>query len=138
MLLGVVLALAAAGGCASKGDMEALQQASRVQDDRLKAMETSVGGEIQRLNGEIERLVEQLRKAEARARGLADKTDKLLGTVIRPGHTLNWTFERGYDFIIAGGDTRLLGASAQTQVSGFRDNPPKRPKRSNAPRRKRR
>ena len=83
MLLGVVLALAAAGGCASKGDMEALQQASRVQDDRLKAMETSVGGEIQRLNGEIERLVEQLRKAEARAGGLADKTDKLLGEQAR-------------------------------------------------------
>ena len=66
------------------------------------------------------------------------KTSKLLGTVIRPGQTLNWTFERGFDFIIAGGDSRLLGASAQAQVGGFRDKPPKRPKRANALHRKRR
>ena len=66
------------------------------------------------------------------------KTSKLLGTVIRPGQTLNWTFERGFDFIIAAGDSRLLGASAQAQVGGFRDKPPHRPKRANAPRRTRR
>ena len=66
------------------------------------------------------------------------KTSKLLGTVIRPGQTLNWIFERGFDFIIAGGDSSLLGASAQAQVGGFRDKPPKRPKRANAPHRKRR
>ena len=83
MLLGALLALAVAGGCATKGDLESLQQASRVQDDRLKALETSVGAEIQRLNGEIGRLLEQLRKADARAGGLADRTERLLGEQAR-------------------------------------------------------
>ena len=66
------------------------------------------------------------------------KTNKLLGTVIRPGQTLNWTYERGYDFVIAASDAKLIGAGAQEQVSTFRDNPPKRPKRANATHRNRR
>ena len=66
------------------------------------------------------------------------KTDKLLGTVIRPGKTVNWTYERGYDFVIAASDAKLIGAGAQAQVSAFHDNPPKRPKRTNAPHRNRR
>ena len=91
----------------------------------------SVGHMLDLAHPEVSALIE---RAERKLR----KTNKLLGTVIRPGQTLNWTFERGYDFIIAGGDTRLLGASAQAQVGGFRDQPPKRRKRPNAPHRKRR
>jgi 4-hydroxy-2-oxoheptanedioate aldolase len=65
------------------------------------------------------------------------KTNKLLGTVIRPGQTLNWTYEQGYDFVIAASDAKLISAGGQAQVDGFRNNPPKRPKRANAPHRKR-
>jgi 2-keto-3-deoxy-L-rhamnonate aldolase RhmA len=52
-------------------------------------------------------------------------TGKLMGTVIRPGKSLNWTFERGYDLVIGGGDVRLLQSAAVSQVTGFRENPPK-------------
>lgn len=53
-------------------------------------------------------------------------TGKLLGTVSRPGKSVNWTFEQGYDMVIAGSDARLLQGAACTQVDGFRDDPPKR------------
>ncbi len=86
------------------------------------------------LDLENPKVTAQFERAERKMR----KTNKLMGTVIRPGHTLNWTYERGYDFVIGGGDTRLLGVSAQAQVSGFREQPPKRPKRANAPHRNRR
>lgn len=62
-----------------------------------------------------------IEKAEAKMR----KTGKLMGTVIRPGKTLNWTFDQGYDFVIAGSDFRLLQQAAVGQVSGFRSEPPK-------------
>ena len=86
------------------------------------------------LDLENPKVTAQFERAERKMR----KTNKLMGTVIRPGHTLNWTYERGYDFVISGGDARLLGVSAQAQVSGFREQPPKRPKRANAPHRNRR
>ena len=91
----------------------------------------SAGHMLDMVHPEVNALME---RAERNLR----RTNKLLGTVIRPGQTLNWTYERGYDFIVAGNDARLLGAAAQAQVGGFHDKPPKRPKRSNAPHRNRR
>tara|TARA_B100000809_G_C14757648_1_gene394562 strand:- start:59 stop:610 length:552 start_codon:yes stop_codon:yes gene_type:complete len=64
------------------------------------------------------------------------KTNKLLGTVTRPGQTLKWTYERGYDLVIAASDAKLVGAGAQAQVDGFRGKLLKRPKRPSAPHRK--
>lgn len=62
-----------------------------------------------------------IEKAEARMR----KTGKLMGTVTRPGKTVNWTFDQGYDFVIAGSDFRLLQQAAVAQVSSFHAEPPK-------------
>lgn len=61
------------------------------------------------------------------------KTNKLLGTVTRPGQNINWTFERGYDFVISASDAKLISTGAAEQVSAFNDKTPKRPKRANAP-----
>jgi 2-keto-3-deoxy-L-rhamnonate aldolase RhmA len=66
--------------------------------------------------------IKLLDKAEAKMR----KSGKLMGTVTRPGQTVNWTFERGYHFVVAGSDFGLLRQAAQTQVNGFRKEPPKR------------
>ena len=79
----------------------------------------SIGHMLDLANPDVIKLIE---KAERRMR----KTGKLMGTVIRPGKTLNWTFERGYDLVIGGADFRLLQNAANAQVQGFRDNPPKR------------
>jgi 2-keto-3-deoxy-L-rhamnonate aldolase RhmA len=67
-------------------------------------------------------------EAERRMR----KTGKLLGTVTRPGKTVNWTFGRGYDLVICGSDFRLLQNAANAQAEGFRTNPPARPGRAKA------
>jgi hypothetical protein len=48
-----------------------------------------------------------------------------MGTVIRPGRSLNWTFDQGYDYVIAASDFGLLRGAAQAQVGGFRKEPPK-------------
>lgn len=79
----------------------------------------SIGHMLDLENPDVIKLIE---KAEARMR----KTGKLMGTVIRPGKSLNWTFERGYDLVIGAGDFRLLQNAANAQVQGFRDSPPKR------------
>ena len=91
----------------------------------------SVGHMLDMSHPEVSNLIN---KAERNLR----RTSKLLGTVTRPGQTVNWTFERGYDFIIAGADTKLLGSSAEAQVGAFRSKLPKRPKRANAPHRRHR
>lgn len=62
-----------------------------------------------------------IEKAETKMR----KSGKLMGTVIRPGKPLNWTYDQGYDFVIAGSDFRLLQQAAVAQTSGFRSDPPK-------------
>jgi 2-keto-3-deoxy-L-rhamnonate aldolase RhmA len=62
-----------------------------------------------------------IEKAEAKMR----KTGKLMGTVTRPGKTVNWTFDQGHDFVIAGQDIKLLQQAAVAQVSAFRSDPPK-------------
>ncbi|MGD9538062.1 MAG: HpcH/HpaI aldolase/citrate lyase family protein [Alphaproteobacteria bacterium] len=62
-----------------------------------------------------------IEKAEAKMR----KTGKLMGTVTRPGKTVNWTFDQGYDFVIAGQDIKLLQQAATAQVAAFRADPPK-------------
>jgi 2-keto-3-deoxy-L-rhamnonate aldolase RhmA len=62
-----------------------------------------------------------IEKAEAKMR----KTGKLMGTVTRPGKTVNWTFEQGYDFVISGQDIKLLQQAAAAQVAAFRSDPPK-------------
>jgi len=62
-----------------------------------------------------------IEKAEAKMR----KTGKLMGTVTRPGKTVNWTFDQGYDFVIAGQDIKLLQQAATAQVAAFRSDPPK-------------
>lgn len=62
-----------------------------------------------------------IEKAEAKMR----KSGKLMGTVLRPGKTLNWTFYQGYDYVIASSDFTLIRQSATAQVSGFRSDPPK-------------
>jgi len=80
----------------------------------------------------------EVAKLMARAERNLRKTNKLLGTVTRPGQSLTWTYERGFDFVIGASDAKLVGAGAEAQVSGFRDKPPKRPKRPNAPHLKRR
>ena len=64
------------------------------------------------------------------------KTNKLLGTVTRPGQSLEWTYGRGFDFVIAASDAKLVSSGAHAQVDGFRKKLPKRPKRANAPHRK--
>lgn len=61
-----------------------------------------------------------------RAESAMRATGKLLGTVPRPGKSVNWTFAQGYDMVIAGSDARLLQGAARAQVDGFRDDPPKR------------
>ncbi len=91
----------------------------------------SVGHMLDLKNPDVLAAIE---KAERKFR----KTNKLLGTVTRPNQTLNWTFERGYDFIISGSDAGLLGACARTQVEGFREKRPRRQNRSNAPHRNKR
>ena len=68
------------------------------------------------------KVIRLIQKAERKLRA----TGKLLGTVTRPGKSVNWTFERGYHMVIAGGDARLLQRAAATQVKEFRDSPPKK------------
>lgn len=89
----------------------------------------SIGHMLELEHPDVIALIE---KAERKLR----KTNKLLGTVIRPGKSLNWTFERGYDLVIGASDYRLLGNAARAQVQGFREQPPKLPARPNAPHRK--
>ena len=76
------------------------------------------------LDMEEPKVIRLIQKAERKMRA----TGKLLGTVTRPGKTVNWTFERGYHMVIAGGDARLLQRAAATQVKEFRDSPPKKRK----------
>ena len=68
------------------------------------------------------KVIRLIQKAERKMRA----TGKLLGTVTRPGKSVNWTFERGYHMVIAGGDARLLQRAAATQVKEFHDSPPKK------------
>ena len=82
----------------------------------------SIGHMLQLQEPAVIRLIQ---RAERKMRA----TGKLLGTVTRPGKSVNWTFERGYDMVIAGGDARLLQTAAASQVGSFRDDPPKRRKR---------
>lgn len=89
----------------------------------------SIGHMLELEHPDVIALIE---KAERKMR----KTNKLMGTVIRPGKSLNWTYERGYDLVIAASDYRLLGNAAQAQVRGFHEDPPKRPARSSAANRK--
>lgn len=65
-------------------------------------------------------VVSLINRAERKMRA----TGKLMGTVMRPGHSLNWTFNRGYQMVIAGSDFRLLGNAAVSQVKAFHDQPP--------------
>ena len=74
------------------------------------------------LDMEEPKVVRLFQKAERKMRA----TGKLLGTVTRPGKSVNWTFERGYDMVIAGGDARLLQGAAGAQVASFRETPPKK------------
>ena len=89
----------------------------------------SVGQMLDMTHPDVAKLLD---RAERKLR----KTNKLLGTVTRPGQSVAWTYGRGYDFVIAASDAKLVGAGAQAQVSAFRDKTPKRPKRPNAPHRK--
>ncbi len=68
------------------------------------------------------KVAELIETAERKMRA----TGKLLGTVIRPGQTLNWTFEQGYDLVIGASDFRHVQAGATAQVQAFREDPPKR------------
>ena len=70
-------------------------------------------------------VVNLFQKAERKLRA----TGKLLATVTRPGKSVNWTFERGYNLVVAGGDARLLQGAATAQVKAFRETPPKKRRR---------
>lgn len=66
-----------AGGCASRGDMQKAVQSNRVQDERLKALETSVGHEVSRINEEMNRNKAEIgRRAKELAR-IAEMAGKL-------------------------------------------------------------
>ena len=49
------------------------------------------------------------------------ETGKFLGTVTRPGKTTEWTYRKGFQFVIAGSDTKLLANAAQAQVENFQN-----------------
>ena len=72
----------------------------------------SIGKMLQAEDPEVKRL---FAKCERKMKA----TGKLLGTVTRPGQSVEWTFGRGFDFVLAGSDTRLLGAAASAQVAEF-------------------
>lgn len=74
------------------------------------------------LDMEEPKVIRLIQKAERRMRA----TGTLLATVTRPGKSVKWTFERGYDFVVSGQDGKLLQGAALAQVREFRDNPPKR------------
>ena len=67
-------------------------------------------------------VIRLIQKAERKMRA----TGKLLATVTRPGKTVKWTFERGYDLVVCGQDVKLLQGAARAQVQEFRDSPPKK------------
>ena len=69
-------------------------------------------------------VISLFQKAERKLRA----TGKLLATVTRPGKSVNWTFERGYHMVVAGGDARLLQGAATAQVKAFHETPPKKRK----------
>ena len=68
------------------------------------------------------KVIQLIQKAERKMRA----TGKLLATVTRPGKTVKWTFERGYDLVVCGQDVKLLQGAALAQVKEFRDSPPKK------------
>ena len=61
------------------------------------------------------KVIRLIQKAERKMRA----TGKLLGTVTRPGKSVNWTFERGYHMVIAGGDARLLQRAGRNPGQGI-------------------
>ena len=67
-------------------------------------------------------VIRLIQKAERQMRA----TGKLLATVTRPGKTVKWTFERGYDLVVCGQDAKLLQGAALAQVKEFRASPPKK------------
>ena len=67
-------------------------------------------------------VIRLIQKAERKMRA----TGKLLATVTRPGKSVKWTFERGYDLVVCGQDVKLLQGAARAQVKEFRDSSPKR------------
>ncbi|MBE05323.1 MAG: hypothetical protein CMD67_09400 [Gammaproteobacteria bacterium] len=62
----------------------------------------------------------QVKRIYAKCERKMRASGKLLGTVTRPGKTVEWTYRRGFDFVIAGSDAKLLASAAQSQVSNFR------------------
>ena len=74
------------------------------------------------LDMEEPKVIQLLQKAERKLRA----TGKLLATVTRPGKSVKWTFERGYDLVVCGQDAKLLQGAALAQVKEFRDSPPKK------------
>ncbi|MBR73268.1 MAG: hypothetical protein CMM30_10085 [Rhodospirillaceae bacterium] len=62
----------------------------------------------------------EVKRIYARCERKMRATGKLLGTVTRPGKTVEWTYRRGFDFVISGSDAKLLASAAQSQVSNFR------------------
>lgn len=72
----------------------------------------SIGKMLQAEDPEVKAL---FAKCERKMRA----TGKLMGTVTRPGQSVEWTFGRGFDFVLAGSDTRLLAGAAQAQVADF-------------------
>lgn len=73
----------------------------------------SIGKALQAEDPEVKRLYAKCeRKMKA--------SGKLMGTVTRPGKTVEWTYRRGFNFVISGSDTKLLANAAQNQVSEFR------------------
>ena len=75
-------------------------------------LSASIGKMLQLEDPEVKKL---LAKTERKMRA----TGKLMGTVPRPGQTVEWTYGRGFDFVIAGSDTKLLATAAQAQVANF-------------------
>ena len=68
------------------------------------------------------KVIRLIQRAERKMRA----TGKLLATVTRPGKSVKWTFERGYDLVVCGQDGKLLQGAALAQVKEFRDSPPKK------------